>query len=158
MTTRGQPTILFVDDDLEFRSVFAEVLAMSGFKVLVAPGAEQALHALTRHPVDLLISEIVLPGTSGLALAEQAQSIKPVLRALYTTGSPEHAAEYERARHGRVLRKPFQPAEIVAEIRRALEGWPWAPPEEDSEPPLPAVDEGLQAAPQSLSQTPPQEP
>lgn len=158
MKTPAHPTILFVDGDADYRSVFAEVLAMSGFKVLAAREAEEALETLTRRPVDLLITEIAMPGTSGAELAEKAQSMKPSLRVLYTAAFPEHAAEYECARRGRVLRKPFQPAEIMAEIRGALAGWPWTPAEESGEAPLAPTDRGSSTVSQGLLRTPMQEP
>lgn len=158
MKTPAQATILFVDGDADYRSVFAEVLAMSGFKVLAARDAEEALETLARRPVDLLITEIVMPGTSGAELAKKAQSTKPSLRVLYTAASPEDAAECDCARRGRVLRKPFQPAEIMAEVRGALEGWPWTPPEESGEAPPAPADRGSPTVSQGLSPTPMQEP
>lgn len=158
MKTPAQATILFVDGDSDYRSVFSEVLAMSGFKVLVARDAEEALATLTRRPVDLLITEIAMPGTSGAELAEKAKSMKPSLRVLYTAASLEHAAEYEHARRGRVLRKPFQPAEIMAEIRGALKGWPWTPAEESGEAPPAPTDRGSPTVSLGLMPTPMQEP
>lgn len=158
MKTPAQPTILFVDGDSDYRSVFAEVLAISGFRVLVAPEAEEAVQTLASRPVDVLITEIEMPSTSGAELAEKARSMKPSLRVLYTTASAEHAAEYERARRGSVLRKPFQPAEILAEVRSALEGWPWMSLEESCEPPAQPADQGSHAVSQGPLPTPMQEP
>ncbi|MBI4865178.1 MAG: sigma-54-dependent Fis family transcriptional regulator, partial [Candidatus Riflebacteria bacterium] len=61
-------SILVVDDERECRELYARVLASKGFRVLTATDGDEALQALERHPVDLIVSDIVMPGMDGMEL------------------------------------------------------------------------------------------
>src|SRR5690348_16286938 len=79
-------TILIVDDDADVLELTAEVLADAGYEVLTASGAEPALELLRGgRTVDLLLTDIVMPGLNGLGLADEAKRLRPELRVLYTS-------------------------------------------------------------------------
>ena len=113
-----RPTILFVEDESDLRDLVSEVLSDKGFDVLVASDGYEAIRILIEHHVDLLVTDIVMPGISGFELAHQAKLMRPRLRVLYTTGYAEQSRH--GIRYGKLLQKPVRPAELVSEVREAL--------------------------------------
>jgi CheY-like chemotaxis protein len=111
-------TVLLVEDDTLVRDAVIELLRQHGFATLVAQDGYEAIRLLMEHPVDLLFTDIVMPGISGFELARQAKVIRPELRVLYMTGH----AEQERGglRYGKLLLKPLRATEILAEVCQAL--------------------------------------
>ena len=79
------------------------------------------MRLLLDHRVDLLLTDILMPGLDGIELAQQAKLHRPNLRILYMTGRPDQVPELE-AQHGKVLRKPIRASLIIAEIRSLLGG------------------------------------
>jgi CheY-like chemotaxis protein len=122
---QAAPTVLLVDDEPELRAIVAVVLAEEGCRVLEAEGAEDALTVL-RSPalVDLLFTDITLPGTDGVALADAAKSLRPDLPVLYTSAYGADAARHASVRYGPVLEKPWRPAELQAVLRELLPALP----------------------------------
>jgi DNA-binding response OmpR family regulator len=113
-------TVLYVDDDDQVREALTEIIELSGYKVLVAHDGYEAIRVLMDNHVDLLLTDAVMPGLSGFELAQQAKLLRPHLHILYLTGHDEQAAGRE-GQLGKILRKPLRAAQIVAEIRLALE-------------------------------------
>ena len=113
-------SILFVEDDRAVRELVRDMLSREGFFVVTARDGYQALCVLMEHHVDLLLTDIVVPGISGIELAKQAKLIRPHLKVLYTTGQGEEAADGQDMRGGRVLPKPVRPAALLSEITTAL--------------------------------------
>jgi two-component system, cell cycle sensor histidine kinase and response regulator CckA len=120
MTYRS--TILFVEDESDLRDLVSEVLSAKGFEVLLASDGYEAVRLLTEHHVDLLLTDVVMPGISGFELARQAKLMRPGLRVLYTTGYAEQAQGRHGVRHGKLLTKPIRAAELVSEVSQALSG------------------------------------
>lgn len=124
--TGGSETILVVEDDELVRSHAEAQLVAMGYRVIVAAGGAQALAVLREHePVDLLFTDIVMPGgMNGRELAEAARAIRPGLRVLYTSGYAENAIVH----HGRLdpgvrlLGKPYRRSELAVKVREALAG------------------------------------
>ena len=118
---RGTGTILLVEDEAAVRRLAVRALRDRGYEVLEAANGEQALvRALEcRHPLSLLVSDVVMPGLSGPALAERLRENLPALKVLYMSGyAPEELAATVTAEH--FLPKPFTPDDLVAMVALVL--------------------------------------
>jgi signal transduction histidine kinase/DNA-binding response OmpR family regulator len=123
----GHETILLVEDDKLVRGLAARLLAGAGYTVLEARDAVQALALLrqeTGAPVDLLLTDVVLPGVDGRVLAMRASELVPGLKLLYTTGfadgnllPPDVDDDPERC-----LPKPYTMQELLGRVRTVLDG------------------------------------
>jgi CheY-like chemotaxis protein len=113
-------TILLVDDETELREVLVSILTEPGHAVLTASDGYEALRVLIERPVDLLITDLKMPGISGFELGRQAKLMRPKLHVIYISGS-EGAARYPQGpTYGRVLHKPVRASELLVEVARAL--------------------------------------
>jgi PAS domain S-box-containing protein len=132
----GAGTILLVEDEAPLRALAARALGGQGYRVLEAADASAALeqHAAAGS-IDLLLTDIVLPGMSGDALANELRRRQPGLRVLLMSGYPDRGLEGGRDVHGPgpLLMKPLTPALLAAAVRAALQ-LPH-PPEHDDQPP-----------------------
>ncbi|HZS82715.1 MAG TPA: response regulator [Stellaceae bacterium] len=111
-------TILAVEDDEEVRALIREVLAREGFRVLEAASGEAALAVLEAEPVDLLFTDIVMPGLNGLDLGRLARRLRPGVRILYASAFGPHLVAQPEAKD--FVRKPYRPRQLVARIKRSL--------------------------------------
>ena len=116
-----QFTILFAEDDRQVRESVIALLREHGFRVLVAENGYEAIRLLMEHHVDLLFTDVVMPGVNGFELGLQAKLIRPNLHVLYMTGYAEQARG-KGIRYGKVLQKPVRADELLAEINQALAG------------------------------------
>jgi CheY-like chemotaxis protein len=116
-----QFTILLVEDDSAVRDVVVQILFARNFKVLTAGDGYEAIRLLVANDVDVMLTDIVMPGLTGYELAAQAKLLRPLLRILYTTGHDGQAAGREMASgYGKILAKPLRADELVDEIKRTL--------------------------------------
>ena len=115
-------TVLVVDDEDDVRRLMVDVLRLGAYVVLEARDGEHALEIAQRHggPIDLLVSDIVMPRLTGLELADRLRARHPELKILFMSGYAERESEGDRARelhpHEQFIQKPFLPAEL---FRRA---------------------------------------
>lgn len=118
-------TVLVVEDEAVVRGLIVEILQENGYGVLQAPDGPAALQILqsSRH-IDLLVTDIGLPGLNGRQLADAAQSLRPGLRVLLMTGyaAPAAAAEGFLQRGMELITKPFPMEALSARIREMLAG------------------------------------
>ncbi|HET7838279.1 MAG TPA: response regulator, partial [Rectinemataceae bacterium] len=114
-------TILFVDDDESLRSLASRLLAKRGHRVLVAANAGEALLIAESYgqPIDLLVSDTVMPFMDGYTLAKRLETILPGIGLLFVSGHPERSADPEAS--GRFLAKPFTENELARAVAEALE-------------------------------------
>jgi two-component system, cell cycle sensor histidine kinase and response regulator CckA len=121
-TLQGSETILFVEDEAFVRNVTREVLSSAGYTVLTAKNASEALNAYALHSgaVDLLLTDMILPGETGRALAEKLRSRNPRLRVLFVTGYTEQMA-MSGENETEFLAKPFSTTALLTKIRQVLE-------------------------------------
>lgn len=121
---RGTEMILLVEDEEFVRKVTYEVLQCAGYGVVAAKNAEEALlqrKRLTR--LDLLLTDIILPGRSGRVLASDLRSGEPSLSVLFVTGYPLQLAEMEAAEPAEAcLPKPFSAVALLRKVRQMLNG------------------------------------
>ena len=117
-------TILVVEDDDDVRAYSTETLRELGFTVLEASSAVLALRILqTRSEIQLLFTDVGLPGTNGRQLADDALSLRPDLKILFTSGYARNAIVHQgRLDHGvQLLTKPFTRAQLATRIREVLD-------------------------------------
>jgi PAS domain S-box-containing protein len=116
-------TVLVVEDDPGVRRLTRRALQSAGFRVLEAEGAEQALRLAAGAQLDLVVTDIVMPGRSGLELADRIAETHPDVPVLFVSGYAEDAAEHRHARvAGReLLAKPFRPQQLVERVRQLLD-------------------------------------
>ncbi len=118
----GQLILLVEDEDL-VRSYAQAQLEMLGYRVLVACDGSQALEMLRQHPdIDLLFTDVVMPGMSGRELADAARELRPDLPVLWTSGYSDDALIHDgRLDPGvHLLRKPYRRGELARLIRATL--------------------------------------
>ena len=122
---RGTETILLVEDDGAVRRLARTVLADSGYTVLDGRDGEEALALAQRHPaaIDLVITDVVMPGLSGRELVSRLGMSRPSIRVLYTSGYTK-AATLGTGIDGAApfLPKPFLPTDLLAKVREVLSG------------------------------------
>jgi CheY-like chemotaxis protein len=119
----GSETVLVAEDEAAVRHLVCRVLRGRGYRVLAAGHAEAALElAAASEPIDLLVSDLVMPGLGGQALAERLAAARPGLRVLFITGYAVEAVERQGripAGHG-LLEKPFTADQLARKVREAL--------------------------------------
>ena len=122
---RAPETILLVDDEQALLSLVEDILKDEGYTVLPALSGAEGLEAGRRHPgkIDLLLTDIVMPGMSGGKLFKQLQLMQPGIRVLYMSGY----TKYTVVGHGALesvdsfIWKPFSPAQLLQKVREVLD-------------------------------------
>ncbi len=119
----SQRRILVVDDDESLRRVTQVQLQQSGYDVAAACDGSEALSALERFPADLVITDLKMPGMSGLELLKRIRSEYPEIVIIMVTafGTIENAVEAMRAGAYDYITKPVQIQELRLKVTRALE-------------------------------------
>jgi len=120
----GCETVLLVDDNSSVRNSVHRVLSDCGYRVLEAVHGPDALTIAERHKagnIDLLLTDLSLPGMSGRELARQMRAMRPTLKVLYITGY-NHKHNTEDSNESIVLfRKPFTGSELARKLREVLD-------------------------------------
>jgi PAS domain S-box-containing protein len=119
---RGHETILVVEDEASIRSLAREILEGQGYAVLDAPGADEALRRAAEHagPIHLLLTDVVMPGKSGVDLARDLLGLRPGLRVVYMSGYADRAVEAD-APGVAFVQKPFDPTLLARRVRATLD-------------------------------------
>ena len=115
-------TILVVDDQPEIVELASAVLEEAGYRVVTASNGLTGLSALEENDVDLLFTDIVMPGgLSGFELAQKAREMRPGLNVVYMSGyltdTPRGSEDFREAR---LLPKPWRASDLKAVIARTL--------------------------------------
>lgn len=117
-------TVLLVEDNPSVREVAREVLDEAGYWVLEADGAEQALMQLNQYgkPVDLLLSDVIMPGMNGPELYEELKKIQPELKVLYMSGYSENIITFKgvEEENPHYIRKPFAPQALLKKMAQLI--------------------------------------
>jgi CheY-like chemotaxis protein len=120
----GSGTILLAEDEAALLSVATRILQSFGYTVMGAPSAEAALDLAAKHPgkIDLLLTDVIMPGESGPVLAARLTRQRPDLKVLFMSG---YAGD-ELGVHGvldpkvELLQKPFTAQELASRVRDAM--------------------------------------
>ncbi|HBP22907.1 MAG TPA: hybrid sensor histidine kinase/response regulator [Planctomycetes bacterium] len=118
-------TLLLAEDEDHVRKVTERLLRNAGYEVISAPGMRQALELARGHdaPLDALISDLIMPGGTGVELAAALREERPGLPVLFVSGYT--AGELERVgapSDARLLRKPFSREELLSALSEVLAG------------------------------------
>jgi CheY-like chemotaxis protein len=121
---RGTETVLVVEDQSEVRDYAAAALESYGYRVLKAGSAAEALSVCERGAdrIDLVLTDVVMPGVNGLELAGRLAELRPGMRILYMSGYTDNAIIERGFLHAgaEFVTKPFGPAQLAAKVRAAL--------------------------------------
>jgi len=120
----GTQTVLVVEDENALREVARKMLVRLGYTVLVAANADQALRLFEQNgAIDVLLTDVVMPGASGPELTRQLAERYPALKVIYMSGYTEDAIVEHGVLHSGValLHKPFTSDTLDRKVREALE-------------------------------------
>jgi len=121
---RGE-TILLVEDEAFVREVTCCVLQSAGYEVLSTADADEALWTFSRHegPVHLLLTDMVMPGKNGPALAAELGALSPEMKTILTSGYGDSVILDDVCRNSRVfyLPKPFTVQSLTLKVRNVLD-------------------------------------
>jgi PAS domain S-box-containing protein len=120
----GTQTVLLVEDEDSVRTMAARILRQKGFTVVEASDGGAALEAIQEGgPLDLILTDVVMPEMSGVELANRAEQLRPGMPVLFMSGySEREVADRGGGRTGSMLlNKPFRAGELVAAVRKVLE-------------------------------------
>jgi PAS domain S-box-containing protein len=120
VASRGNETILLAEDSTPLRELTRELLAREGYNLLVASDGTEALDVCTAAArVDLLLTDIVMPGLRGPELVEKIRQRRPEMRVVYLSGYAEESLRIDGAL---VLEKPYNAERLYRTVRHALDG------------------------------------
>ena len=118
----SQPTILIADDEDTLRENLAQVLQEEGFDVISCPDGAQALRALKSRSVDAIITDLRMPGLSGMELIGRARKMTPDVTIMVITAFGEVATAVEAMKKGAsdYICKPLMFDELIFKLKRLL--------------------------------------
>ncbi len=121
---KGEGVILVVEDEEDVRAIAVAVLESAGYTVLEAASAESALEMMKNYdgPLDLLFTDIVMPGINGMELAKKMSKLRPGIRKLYASGYSEEVLEQKgfQGVNGSLLLKPYSRSELTRKVSDLL--------------------------------------
>ena len=121
----GDETVLVVEDDDMVRTLAKSILEKRGYRVLSAPTGEAGVELLDRHqgPLDLLLTDIVLPGMNGRDLSERASARFPGVRTLFMSGYTDEVISHHGVLQKGIafIQKPFSVRDLASRIRQMLD-------------------------------------
>lgn len=124
----GSETILVVEDESSIRAMSSRILEQAGYKVLSAADGQEAISMAAGYagPIDLLFTDMVMPGMNGIALAAELALVRPEMKVLYTSGySDSDVVQNDVLKKGvRFINKPFGVSDLLREVREVLASTP----------------------------------
>jgi len=121
----GSETIMVVEDDEAVRKLVRDTLEKQGYRLLVAASGPEALSIAERFdgPIELLVTDVVMPQMSGKQLAERLKVVRPQTQILFISGYTESAIVQTGAQgdSSRFLQKPFTPSMLSRAVRELLD-------------------------------------
>ena len=133
--SHGAETVLLVEDDEQVRAVVRRILKSRGYQVIEAKDGGAALSAYERDPegIDIVVTDLVIPGFDGVTIASELQTRTPRVKVLYMSGYTEHTVLRRGVLEAGVnfIQKPFSGEELALMVRKVLDasGGSRGPPE-----------------------------
>ena len=118
---RGTGTVLLAEDEPLLRELGETILTQAGYKVLTAPNSDALKTLLSEYSgtIDLLLTDVIMPGISGPELVRLVRQSRPKIRVLYMSGYADDEIE-DLDRDAGFLQKPFTPSELTAKVAEVL--------------------------------------
>jgi CheY-like chemotaxis protein len=122
----SKETILLVDDEESVRAIVLKILRRAGYKVLEAGNGDAALRIAEAHPerIDLLVTDMFMPGLRGPEVAARLAETRPGMRVLFMSGYADQDARTGVPPGANFLNKPFSGADLAKTVEAALKGPP----------------------------------
>jgi nitrogen-specific signal transduction histidine kinase len=119
----GTESILLVDDDAGVRNAVGRILTARGYRVLMARSGDEAIELASRRdrPIDLLLTDLLIPGMHGPEIARKLSTIEPAPRVLFMSGYTDHAVLGDGSDGVQYLQKPFAPEALLRKVRDVLD-------------------------------------
>ncbi len=121
---KGNETILLVEDEDFVRELAEKVLSREGYHVIAAHNAQEALSLVKKHSLtfDLVVTDIVMPGASGVELGQKVQALRPEIKVLYMSGYDDKMLSQHGETGARLnfIQKPFTPELFLRKVQDAL--------------------------------------
>lgn len=121
----GSETVLIVEDDLAVRQVIRWALVRNGYSLLEAKDGAEALNLIANHPgpIQLLLTDVIMPGMNGKELALQIAQIRPDIKVLFMSGYTDETIVQHGVLEPNVafLQKPFSPINLARKVRAVLD-------------------------------------
>jgi DNA-binding NtrC family response regulator len=122
MQPESPPRVLVVDDEFEMAAVLADSLRESGFEAFALRSGREALEVLRHESVDVIVTDLRMPGVDGLKLLRKSRELDPTRPVILMTAHGALDSALEAATQGayHYLTKPFSPKYLVGLVERAL--------------------------------------
>jgi len=121
----GTESVLVVEDQEGIRNMIGESLRRNGYRVVIAEDGDQALQMASglADPIDLLVTDLMMPNIGGRELAHQLMSLRPQMKVLFMSGYPEQTVSGNEINEETeaVLQKPFSLDKLARNVRRVLD-------------------------------------
>ncbi len=118
-------TVLVVDDEELLREMMTAFLELSGYRVVAAGTADEAVSVLDRAAVDVVFTDVRMPGAmDGIALAQWIRSHRPQVRVLITSGYTSRTQQAGELSSGPLIPKPYRPEDVVRRVQELTEDEP----------------------------------
>jgi CheY-like chemotaxis protein len=122
---KGHETVLVIEDDPQVREMVRRVLGSRHYEILEARDGEQAMAVANAHggPIDLVLSDVIIPGLNGPEIVQKVQQQRDGTRALFMSGYTDHAVLRDRILGTGVdfIQKPFAPDALAIKVREVLD-------------------------------------
>jgi signal transduction histidine kinase/ActR/RegA family two-component response regulator len=123
VATRGFGTVLLAEDEEAVRELASEFLRSSGYKVIVGKDGLEALELAEQHraPIDILVTDVVMPRMRGPELAQRLKRAHPAMKIVYMSGYLQHESDEPFIAGAEQLQKPFSRESLLQKLRAAVE-------------------------------------
>jgi CheY-like chemotaxis protein len=119
----GKETVLIVEDEEAVRTLMCTALEQHGYRVLIAADGVEALKLIASHsgPIELLVSDLLMPGMNGAELGRKVKARLPGIEVLYVSGYAEELRQSGEIDESSFLQKPFAPQSLLRKVRDMLD-------------------------------------